>query len=234
MVMTSFVRFAAAAFVFLFSGLASAATTSAPDAPLAQAPRVGASGDYLFPRAGSFTATGASGIPFLAIGEVTYGVGDGFAVGAVAAATPNIGRIHGTMGFGLRPRGVLFASGEWRSYVTVPIFYYPEVEGFGDMEPWMLVRPTVSLERRLPGGARVNAGFGAIAAACTESLVTLGREPTMEGGVWETATIGGTVPLSARTQFFGEGSLIMRGVTPARDWIGGAPVVAIAGITTAL
>jgi hypothetical protein len=48
-----------------------------------------------------------------------------------AAATPNIGKIDGTMAFGLRPRGVLFTSGDWRSNVTVPIFDYPDVSGFG-------------------------------------------------------------------------------------------------------
>jgi hypothetical protein len=221
--------------LLLLPGVASAATTEAPDAPPPQAPRLDSSTDYLFPRGGGFTATGATGVPFLAIGELTYGVGNGFALGAVAAATPNFGGIYGTMAFGLRPRGILFTSGDWRSYVTVPVFYYPDVDGFGgNREPWMLVRPTVSLERRLPGGARVSGGFGAIAAACTESLFTFGRERTMEGGVWETATVGGSVPLSARTQFFGEGSLILRGVMPATDWIGGAPVVAVAGITTSL
>jgi hypothetical protein len=204
----------------------------APDTPPA---RADGSGDYLFPRSGGFTATGATGVPFLAIGELTYGVGGGFAVGAVAAATPNIGRISGTMAFGLRPRGVLFTSGEWRSYVTVPIFYYPDVEGFGgNMEPWVLVRPTLSLERRLPGDARVSVGFGALGAACTEGLLTLGKEHTMMGGLWDTATVGGSLPLSARTQLFGEGSLIMSGLVPARGWIGGAPVVAIAGVTTSL
>jgi hypothetical protein len=218
--------------IFLFCGFASAASPVAPDAPPARADNPG---DYLFPRAGGFTATGATGFPFLAIGELTYGVGNGFAVGAVAAATPNVGSTYGTMAFGLRPRGVLFTSGDWRSTVTVPIFYYPDVQGFGgNMEPWMLVRPTVSLERRLPGDARVSVGVGAIAAACTDSIVTLGKERTMNGGVWDTATVGGSLPLSTRTQLFGEGSLIMSGLVPARSWIGGAPVVAIVGVTTGL
>jgi hypothetical protein len=230
--MKTLTQWALGAAVLLFCGFASAASPVAPDAPPARADNPG---DYLFPRAGGFTATGATGVPLLAIGELTYGVGNGFAVGAVAAATPNVGTIYGTMAFGLRPRGVLFASGEWRSYVTVPIFYYPDVQGFGgNMEPWMLVRPTVSLERRLPGDARVSVGVGAIAAACTDSIVTLGKEHTMMGGVWDTATVGGSLPLSARTQLFGEGSLIMSGLVPARSWIGGAPVVAIVGVTTGL
>jgi hypothetical protein len=230
--MTSFAPFAVGAAVLLLPGVASAAPPETPDATPS---RAGATPDYLFPRAGGFTATGATGMPFLVLGELTLGIGDGFAIGAVAAATPNIGRIDGTMAFGLRPRGVLFMSGDWRSYVTVPVFYYPDVAGFGgNMEPWMLVRPTVSLERRLAGGARVNVGFGALAAACTESLFTLGKERTMMGGLWDTATVGGALPLSGRTQLFGEGSLILSGLVPARGWIGGAPVVAVAGVTTTL
>jgi hypothetical protein len=230
--MKSFTRWAVGASAFLLTGLASAASPVTPDAAPA---RTESSWDYLFPRGGGFTATGATGIPFLAIGELAYGVGNGFAVGAVAGATPNVGGIHGTMAFGLRPRGLLFTSGEWRSYVTVPIFYYPEVDGFGgNMDPWMLVRPTLSLERQLPGGARLSVGLGAIAAACTESIVTLGKRHTMEGGIWDTATVGGSVPLSGRTQGFVEASLVMSGLVPAQDWIGGAPVAAIAGVTTSL
>jgi len=230
--MNSFSRWSVGAFASLFSSVASAASPETPDAP---PPRPPLSADYLFPRAGGFTATGATGLPFFGIGELTYGVSDRFAVGAVAAATPNIGRIHGTMALGVRPRAVLFASGDWRSYVAVPVFYYPEVDGFGgNLEPWILVRPSVSLERRLPGGARASVGLGAIAAACTESILTLGKERTMMGGVWDTAILGGSVPLSGRTQLFGEGSLIMSGLVPARGWIGGAPVTALAGITTSL
>jgi hypothetical protein len=76
--------------------------------------------------------------------------------------------------------------------------------------------------------------MGAIAAACTDSIVTLGKEHTMEGGIWNTAGVGGALPLSSGTSVFAEGSLIMRGVVPANDWIGGMPVVAFAGVTTRL
>jgi hypothetical protein len=98
----------------------------------------------------------------------------------------------------------------------------------------MLTRPTLMLESVFASGLRLSAGIGLIAAACTDSLVTLGKERTMMGGVWNTATAGGAVPLSAHTSLFGEASLVMQGFTPARDWIGGAPVVAIVGIATSL
>jgi len=226
-------RLCAAAAVLSSSGVAAASSPEANDTP----PRAAqpTSTDALFPRNGGFNATFATGLPFLGIGELAYGFGDRFALGAIAAATPNVGSIRGTMAFGLRPRGVLFASGAWRSVITVPVLYYPEVSGFGgDLEPWVLARPTLSLEHELPGGASVSVALGAIAAACTEGILTLGEERTMMGGVWNTAGIGGAIPLSGRATLFGEASLVMRGVEPARDWIGGAPVVAIVGLATTL
>jgi hypothetical protein len=189
--------------------------------------------DYLFAQRGQWSGTLATGLPFLGVGEIAYGASDRFAIGGMAAATPDLGNIRGTITAGVRPRGVIFASGAWRSTLVVPVLYYPQVKGFGDEEPWMLVRPALNLERELPSGARVNAGVGLIAAACTESLLTLGKERTMMGGVWNTASIGGAAPVSARTNLFGEGSAILDGVVPAHHWIGGAPVVALAGVSTA-
>jgi hypothetical protein len=193
----------------------------------------GTHADYLFAERGQWSGTFATGMPFVAVGELAYGASDRFAIGGMAAATPDVGHIKGTITAGVRPRGVLFASGAWRSTLVVPILYYPQVKGFGDEEPWMLARPALSLERELPSGARLNAGVGLIAAACTESLLTLGKERTMMGGVWNTASIGGAAPVSARTSFFGEGSAILDGVVPAHHWIGGAPVVALAGVSSA-
>jgi len=52
------------------------------------------------------------------------------------------------------------------------------------------------------------------------------------GGVWNTAGVGGAIPLSAKTSVFGELSLIMRGMLPAKSWIGVTPVVGVLGVTT--
>src|SRR6185503_14158511 len=75
----------------------------APEADVPSAPTKTAgesidSGDYLMPRAGQLGFGAASGIPYVAIGEVTYGFGERFAMGAIAGITPR------TVGFGLRPR----------------------------------------------------------------------------------------------------------------------------------
>jgi hypothetical protein len=190
--------------------------------------------DYLFAPAGTFSITLASGIPLLGIGELTYSPTDRFAMGAVVAGTPDLPRVQGTAAIGLRPRGVVLVEGSWRSVLVVPILSYPKVPGFGDRDPWILARPTLTLEKTFVSGVRLSVGVGLIAAACTESLFTLGQEHTMMGGVWNTASFGGAVPISARTSLFGEASLIMRGVVPANDWIGGAPIVALVGIATSL
>jgi hypothetical protein len=98
----------------------------------------------------------------------------------------------------------------------------------------MLVRPTVALERELPSGARASVALGVIGAAGLDSLLSLGKERVMMGGVWETAGVGGALPVSSRTSVFAEASLIMNGVAPARDWIGGFPAVGFAGVATML
>jgi hypothetical protein len=229
--MKHFVGLTACSFALLLGGVASADPPAQDEAPS----RPSASPDSMFPRAGGFTATGATGIPFLAVGELAYGASNGFAIGAVAGATPDVGSIQGTMAFGVRPRGVLYASGPWRSYLAAPVFAYPQVQGFGaEREPWMLAAPSVTLERRFAGGSRVNVAFGAIGATCMDSIMTLGKEHTMMGGVWDTASVGGMIPLSSRTTVFGQGSLVMDGVVPATDWLGGTPVIALVGVTTAL
>ena len=203
------------------------------DEPTGSPPPVPAP-DYLFAPAGTFSITLASGIPLLGIGELTYSPTDRFAMGAVVAGTPDLPGVQGTAAIGLRPRGVILVEGSWRSVLVVPILSYPKVPGFGDRDPWILTRPTLTLEKTFVSGVRVSAGVGLIAAACTESLFTLGQEHTMMGGVWNTASLGGAVPIAAHTSLFGEASLILGGVVPASHWIGGAPIVALVGIATSL
>jgi hypothetical protein len=219
--------------LFLLSSATASAAPPDADGPRG-ADRSGA-GDYLFPHAGDVSASFATGVPLLAIGELSYAFTDRFALGAVAAATPNVAGVRGTVAVGVRPRGVVFATGRWRAAIPVPVLYYPKVDGFGgDREPWMLTRPSLIVEHRFGSGARVSGGVGLIAAACTDSILTLGKEHTMMGGVWDTVSAGGAVPLSARTSLFAEASLVMRGVVPAADWIGVSPVVGFVGVSTEL
>src|ERR1700690_1309502 len=56
--------------------------------------------DYLFPKTGRVSATVATGAPFAAIGELSVGVANRFAVGAMVGAGPFAGGIV----MGIRPR----------------------------------------------------------------------------------------------------------------------------------
>ena len=220
-----------ASVVLLSSPAAFAAEPGEEPAPASPA---AGSADPLFPHAGHFSGTVASGLPFVGIGEAAYGFTDRFAVGAMVGLTPNVGTIQGTLGVGLRPRGVVFASGAWRSSLVAPVLYYPRVSGFGgDMEPWMLVQPTLTLERSLGTDTSAHVGVGLIGAACMDSILTLGKEHDMDGGVWNTATVGGSTRLGPRTAVFAEAGLVLHGVVPAQDWIGG-PVIAFVGVTREL
>ena len=221
-------RFFVASAVLFASSSALAADPA--DGPV-PAPSPAGHVDPLFPHAGHFSGTVASGVPFVGVGEAAYGVTDRFAVGAMVGATPNMGPIEGTLGVGLRPRGVVFTSGAWRSSVVAPVLYYPKVTGFGgSMEPWMLVQPTLTLERSLGADTSLHAGAGLIAAACMESITTLGKDHDMAGGVWNTATFGGSTRLTDHTSVFAEAGLVLKGVVPAPDWIGG-PAIAFVGVT---
>jgi len=215
--------------------LASHAAFAAPPGEEPAPPSPAEAGaDPLFPHAGHFSGTVASGVPFVGVGEAAYGFTDRFALGAMVGLTPNVGSVQGTFGVGLRPRGVVFTSGAWRSSLVAPVLYYPKVSGFGgDMEPWMLVQPTLTLERSLGSATSVHVGAGLIAAACMDSILTLGKEHDMQGGVWNTATAGVTTRLSEHTTLFAEAGLVLKGVVPAPDWIGG-PAIAFVGVTREL
>jgi hypothetical protein len=218
--------FAVAAFLSVLSSKARAVEESshAELPPLASSPRH----DYLFPKAGHFTTSLATGVPFVALGELAYGVGTRFSFGAMGGATPVV------TGLGIRPRGILFSVGSTRATLTVPIFYYPKTST-GD--PWMLARPTLLFEHAFGSGARLSGGLGVIGAACTDSIFSLGREHsgTFMGGLWNTVAVGGAVPLSSKTSLFAEGTAILRGVRFAgRDWVGGPPFAIEVGVATDL
>jgi hypothetical protein len=220
---------ALALLVVLFAGRA--AFAASPETR-AEAPRSDASADPLFPSSGHFSAAFASGVPFVGAGELAYGFGDRFAMGAMVGLTPNMGNIQGTAGVGLRPRVVVFRSGAWQSTIVAPVLYYPRVPGFGgELDPWMLAQPTLTLERSFgsDGDGNVHVGVGALASTCLDTVLTLGKEKDMMTGVWNTATVGGAIRVSPKTMLFAEGGVVLRGYKPANDWMGG-PAIAFVGV----
>jgi hypothetical protein len=190
--------------------------------------------DVLFPQPGSVSATVATGIPYVAIGEVSYGVTERFAVGVMGGVTPI------TYGIGLRARGIVAEGTAGRLAVVVPVLYYPATGSLGH-EPWVLTLPQLLAERSFDNGALLHIGVGAAAAMCTEAIagVLTGRhhedgEEGFMGGFWNTATVGGALPLGFQTTAFLDATLIMKGFRMAgSDWIGGPPVVITLGLRRA-
>lgn len=181
------------------------------------------SSDELFPEAGTFAGAFATGIPYLGIGEVAYGVTDRFAIGAVGGVTPT------TVGAGLRLRGVLLEKGRDRLVLGVPVLYYPATSGLGN-EPWLLTMPSMLLERRFETGSKIHIGAGIAAASCLDALVGEKSGHGFMGGVWETVTVGAATRMGGFTGF-ADVTLLFSGLKIAgKDWIGGPPVVLTLGV----
>ena len=72
------------------------------------------------------------------------------------------------------------------------------------------------------------ANIGEMRALATERTFAL-----RDGGVWNTATVGGSTRLGPHTTVFAEAGVVLRGVAPAQDWIGG-PAIAFVGVSREL
>jgi hypothetical protein len=193
---------------------------------------VASANDPMFASAGHFSATAATGVPYLAIGEAAYAFTDRFSMGVIGGITPT------TEGAGIRLRGVIAGRGADHLLVVSPLLYYPATAGLGN-EPWVLAMPSVLAEHRFDSGIRAHAGFGVAAATCTDALASFFEQGPARmrdnpggfmGDLWATATVGASWPLAARTSVFSDVSLVSQGLTFDRPWIGGPPVVATLGI----
>lgn len=188
--------------------------------------------DTLFPGHGRISTSLATGVPFLAMGELSVGISDRFALGAIGGATPNV------PGFGIRPRAVLLEVGSWRGVVAAPVLYYPFTSSRSG-SAWFLTRPSLVVEHQLASGARIGGGAGIVAAASLDRLAGRERPAGYEGGldsaIWNTFNASVSVPLAESTSFFAEGALVMNGVRVAgKDWVGGPPFTLSVGVATNL
>jgi hypothetical protein len=197
--------------------------------------------DPLLPGARHGSIGVASGVPFLALGEVAYAPTEQFAIGAIAGATPFV------LGLGVRPRVGLPLNDRTRMAFVSPLLYYPTGEGLvGDGPPWFLAQPTLRVERRIGEAGYAYVGAGAIGALGTlprserrEQVVTYNDRRVVERdtqwGVWNTVATGGAVGIFERTLVFADAMLIMRGVRLAGDeWIGGPPFTFTFGVARVL
>ena len=210
-----------------------AATTAvvvAEDRPAATPPA--RAHDHLFPGHGRISTSLATGVPFLAMGELSVGMSDRFALGAIGGATPNV------PGFGIRPRAVVVEVGSWRGVVAAPVLYYPFTSNRSG-SAWFLTRPSVVVEHQFANGVRVGGGAGIVAAASLDRIVGRERPAGYTGGmdsaVWNTFNATVAVPIGASTSLFADAALIMKGVRVAGDdWVGGPPFIVSLGVATNL
>lgn len=211
-----------------------AATTAAvvaSDRP-AEAPVSSRRHDPLFPGHGGISTSLATGVPFLAMGELSVGIGDRFALGAIGGATPNV------PGFGIRPRAVVLEIGSWRGVLATPVLYYPFTSARSG-SAWFLTRPSLVVEHRFESGVRVGAGAGIVAAASLDRLTGRDRAPGYTGGmdsaVWNTFNASISLPVGESTSVFADGALVMNGLRIAGDdWVGGPPFTVSLGVATNL
>lgn len=172
----------------------------------------------LLPEAGHVSVSLGTGVPFLAIGEVSLGLDEGFALGLVAGVTPVV------EGAGVRLRGVLAESGRVSLLFDAPVLYYPDTT---TRTAWFLARPALLVDLRIGDAAHVQAGAGVILET------SVGREwPDIIESAFQTLRAGGILPVSDHLALFADVGLVFDGLRLAGpEWGGGPPVVAALGLT---
>ena len=170
--------------------------------------------DFLFPGNGRVSLTGTTGLPFAALGEVSFGIGDRLAVGALVAGGPFLGGVA----TGVYPRLDSAHFGPVRIVLEAPVIWYPDLES---TDNWIVARPDVRVEAKA-GDFRVHVSLGAMMAKMIGAAPVPGPiaaygggglpSGVQEGAIWNTAGTGVALSVSATTSVFAEGFLILRGV----------------------
>jgi hypothetical protein len=219
-----------------------AGTALADDAPPAAAihdtPPVptASDADFMFPGSGKVSLTASTGLPFAALGEVSVGVGDRFAAGALVTGGPFLGGLA----TGLNPRVDVFHLGPMRLVVEAPVIWYPDVE---NTDNWMVTRPDARIEGKA-GRFRIHGSVGIMWAKMIGAQPVAGPIAPYGGGglpsgvqhgdVWNTMGGGVAYAVSPRTSVFTEAFVIMHGVDLAgQEWFD-FPLGTFLGISTTL
>jgi hypothetical protein len=181
-------------------------------------------------------------VPFVGIGELSYGLSDAFALGAMVGVTPI------TLGVGARPRVRVDLDAQHRLSLVVPALYYPTHPN-PRVSPWVLVRPVALFERVNPSGARFGFGPGLIVTAPTKALwpnldesaaldshyAGLAAPDETPSGLWQTLVLTGALPVTDSSTTFAEAGLVFDGPRlVGDDWVGGPPIVVVLGIARQL
>jgi hypothetical protein len=152
---------------------------------------------------------------------------------------------------GVRPRFSVHASERTSFVLNVPILYYPTTSTpggpFGNTS-WLLARAELFLDRAIGSRWHLAGGLGFVAAGSTKAIGDLvsGHEVVMPpydghpqattptkgvaGGLFNTFAGRGSYALGPDTHLFVEASLVMKGIVPAADEIGGPPLVLNMGV----
>lgn len=199
--------------------------------------------DYLILHKGKSMIILNSGIPYVAMGEYSFGISNRVSVGVLYGYTPIV------LGYGLRIKAILAKPDEdLRIFLKVPMIYYPHAKNLGG-DPWVLAWPTLSIEKKLHDGARLWTGIGVLGASCVDILLGEKRESVdvlggseqgnankkMMSAIWNTIQVGYSKPISPRLSWTVEAAPVLHGLKLAGDeWIAGPPVILTVGVSYSL
>ncbi|HET7544160.1 MAG TPA: hypothetical protein VFK05_30020 [Polyangiaceae bacterium] len=203
---------------------------------LAMPGRALAAGDPWLPGSAKFSASVATGVPFLVMSEVALGVTDYAAVGVLGGTTPIVS------GFGVRPRVALPMSSSLRILASAPLVYYPP---HADGPAWWLARPSMALDWRATSALSLAGGAGVVGVATERALFggteaaaasAYGREVQNRGSaLWWTLNALVSADVSTKTWLFADMTAVFEhGHLAGRDWIGGPPFIVFLGLGTRL
>jgi hypothetical protein len=192
--------------------------------------------DFLFPDRGHVSLTATTGLPYAALGEVSVGLTDRFAMGTLIAAGPFVGAVAA----GINPRIDAVHFGPMRLVLRAPIIWYPAV---GNADNWLLAHAEARVEGRVDR-VRAHVSLGVLGAKMIGAQPVAGPiiayggsglpSGVQRGALWNTGGAGVAVALSPRSSAFTEGFLIMRGADLAGpEWFA-LPLAAFVGLATEL
>ena len=189
--------------------------------------------EYTTALPGRYVVTTATGIPYVGATELAFGVTERITVGLMAAYAPPAAAL------GARVHAVLSAADDARLFFRMPVIYYPPHRDLFCGKPWVLAWPTLHAEWKLDSDVRLWAGVGILGASCVHALMGHhGGEEEDEvqmDGIWNTVSIGVTVPLSRSVSFNAELSPVLKGLRFAgNDWVAKVPLIVVVGISTTL
>ena len=195
-----------------------------------------AASDPWLPGSWKFSASIATGVPFLVMSEVALGITDHAAIGVLGGTTPIVS------GFGVRPRAAVPCTSTLRLLASAPLIYYPP---HADGPAWWLARPSMELDWHATRAFSLAGGAGVVGVATEPVLFgseeqaaasAYGRElQNRRTALWWTLNALVSAEVSTKTWLFADLTAVFEhGRLAGSDWIGGPPFIAFFGLGTRL